>query len=189
MEEKKKKFKVPHTYVLLFVLIIIMALLTYVIPAGQYQKIEGPGGRMVVDPDSFTTIESSPAKLFDVLQAFPKGLGAAQSIVFFIFIVGGSFNVINSTGAIEAGISKVAISLKGKEKLMIPIFVLVFSIGGGTIGMAEEAIVFVPIGIALARALGYDAVTGMAMVALGAAAGFTSAFMNPFTVGVAQGIA
>ena len=189
MEAKKKKFKVPHTYVILFAMIIIMALLTYVIPAGQYQKVEGPGGRMIVDPSSYASVEASPAMPFDILKAFPKGLAAAQSIVFFIFIVGGSFNIVNQTGAIEAGISKVALSLKGKEKLMIPIIVFVFSLGGSTIGMAEEAIVFVPIGVALARALGYDAVTGMAMVSLGAAAGFTSGFMNPFTVGVAQGIA
>ncbi len=187
--EKKKRFKVPHTYVILFTMIIVVALLTYVIPAGQYQKVESASGRMVVDPNSYAEVEAAPAKIFDVLKAFPKGLGAAQSIVFFIFIVGGSFNVVNSTGAIEAGISKVAVSLKGKEALMIPIIVILFSIGGATIGMAEEAIVFVPIGIALARALGYDAIVGMAIVALGAAAGFTSGFMNPFTVGVAQGIA
>ncbi len=189
MEAKKKKFKVPHTYVILFSLIIIVAILTYLIPAGQYQKVESADGRMVVDPNSYITVDSNPAKIFDVFKAFPKGLGAAQSIVFFIFIVGGSFNIINNTGAIEAGISKIAIGLKGKELLMIPIIVFVFSIGGITIGMAEEAIVFVPIGIALARALGYDAIVGMAMVALGAAAGFTSACMNPFTVGVAQTIA
>lgn len=191
-EIKKGKFKVPHTYVIIFTLIIITALLTYVIPAGQYQKMEietETGSRMVVDPTTYEYVDSNPAKLFDVLKAFPKGLGAAQGIVFFIFIVGGSFNVINKTGAIEAGISKVALSLKGKEVLMIPIIVFIFSIGGGTIGMAEEAIVFVPIGIALARSLGYDAVTGMAIVALGAATGFVSGFMNPFTVGVAQGIA
>ena len=189
MEGKKKKFKVPHTYVIIFAMIISVALLTYVIPAGQYQKVEGPGGRMVVDPNSYATVDSNPTKFFDVLKAFPKGLAAAQSIVFFIFIVGGAFNVLNQTGAIEAGIGKIALSLKGKEKLMIPIIVFVFSLGGATIGMSEEAIVFVPIGVALARALGYDAVTGMAMVSLGAAAGFTSGFMNPFTVGVAQGIA
>lgn len=186
---KKKKFKVPHTYVILFLMIIIVAILTYVIPAGQYQKVESATGRMVVDPESYAQVESTPAKIFDVLKAFPKGLGAAQSIVFFIFIVGGSFNVVNKTGAIEAGISKVALSLKGKEKLLIPIIVVLFSLGGATIGMAEEAIVFVPIGIALARALGYDAIVGMSIVALGAAAGFTSGFMNPFTVGVAQSIA
>jgi uncharacterized ion transporter superfamily protein YfcC len=185
----KKKFKIPHTYVILFSMIIIMAILTYVIPAGQYQKIESATGRMVVDPDSYASVDSKPAMPFDVLKAFPKGLAAAQGIVFFIFIVGGSFNVLNQTGAIEAGIGKIAKGLKGKEKLMIPIIVFIFSLGGATIGMAEEAIVFVPIGIVLARALGYDAVVGMAIVSLGAAAGFTSGFMNPFTVGVAQGIA
>lgn len=189
MEGKKKKGKVPHTYVILFAMIILIAILTYFIPAGQYQKVESATGRMVVDPASYSNVESAPAKIFDVLKAFPKGLGAAQSIVFFIFIVGGSFNIVNQTGAIEAGISKVALSLKGKEKLLIPIIVILFSLGGSTIGMAEEAIVFVPIGIALARALGYDAIVGMSIVALGAAAGFTAGFMNPFTVGVAQSIA
>jgi len=189
MEEKKKKFKIPHTYVLLFAMIIVMALLTYVIPAGQYQKIPGPEDRMIVDPNSYAHVDSNPAKPFDILKAFPKGLAAAQNIVFFIFIVGGAFNIVNQTGAIEAGIGKIALGLKGKEVLMIPIIVFVFSLAGATIGMAEEAIVFVPIGIALSRALGYDAVTGMAIVSLGAAAGFTSGFMNPFTVGVAQGIA
>jgi uncharacterized ion transporter superfamily protein YfcC len=113
----------------------------------------------------------------------------AQSIIFFIFIVGGAFQMITATGAIEVGIGKMAKGLQGKEKFMIPIFLVVFSLGGATFGMAEEAIVFIPIGIALARALGYDAITGTAMITLGAACGFTSGFMNPFTVGVAQGIA
>jgi len=187
--KKKKKLAIPHTYVILFAMILLMAVLTYIIPAGQYQKIEGPSGRMVVDPASFEYVEKNPAKIFDIFKAFPKGLAAAQSIVFFIFMVGGSFNIVNQTGAIEAGISKIAVGLKGKEILMIPIIVFIFSVGGGTIGMAEEAIVFVPIGIALARALGYDAIVGMAIVTMGAAAGFTAGFMNPFTVGVAQGIA
>lgn len=192
MDTKKKRFKIPHTYVLLFMMIILVAILTYVIPAGQYEKMEietEAGTRTVVDPDSYVRVDSNPAKPFDIFKAFPQGLAAAQSIVFFIFIVGGAFNIVNQTGAIEAGIGKVTLSLKGKETLLIPIIVFVFSLGGATIGMSEEAIVFVPIGIALARALGYDAVTGMAMVSLGAAAGFTSGFMNPFTVGVAQGIA
>lgn len=113
---------------------------------------------------------------------------AASSIIFFIFIVGGAFQMITATGAIEAGIGKMAKVLQGNEKLLIPIFLIVFSLAGGTFGMAEEAIVFVPIGIALARALGYDAITGTAMITLGAACGFTSGFMNPFTVGVAQKI-
>lgn len=188
-ETKKKRMKIPHTYVILFALVVIMAVLTYVIPAGQYTRVENADGRMVVDPDSFTIVDSNPSKPFDIFKAIPKGLAAAQSIVFFIFIVGGAFNIVNQSGAIEAGIGKILTSLKGKESLMIPLIIFIFSIGGATIGMSEEAIVFVPIGIALARAIGYDAIVGMAIVALGAAAGFTSGMINPFTVGVAQGIA
>lgn len=187
---EKKKFKVPHTYVILFSVIIIMAILTYIIPAGEFDRVKDPNtGRTVVDPASFHTVEQNPTKLFDLFKAVPKGMKDAASIVFFIFIVGGSFQIITATGAVEAGIGRVALTLKGKEKLLIPIFLALFSIAGGTFGMAEEAIVFVPIGIALARALGFDAITGTAMITLGAACGFTSGFMNPFTVGVAQGIA
>lgn len=188
--KKKSKLKVPHTYVILFTVILIMAILTFIIPAGEYDRVVDPNtDRTVVDPDSFHNVGQNPTKIFDLFQAVPKGMGAAAEIVFFIFIVGGSFQIITGTGAIEAGISKIALTLKGKEKIMIPIFLALFSLAGGTFGMSEEAIVFVPIGIALARALGYDAVVGTAMITLGAACGFSSGFMNPFTVGVAQGIA
>ena len=188
--ETKKKFKVPHTYVILFSVILIMAILTYIIPAGEFDRVEDPKtGRTIVDPASYHNVEQSPTSFFDLFQSVPNGMKDAAGIVFFIFIVGGAFQIITGTGAIEAGIGKMALGLKGAEKLMIPIFIIIFSIGGGTFGMAEEAIVFVPIGIALARALGYDAITGTAMITLGAAVGFSSGFMNPFTVGVAQGIA
>lgn len=186
----KKKFSMPHTYVILFTIIILVSILTYVVPAGEFERIEdAETGRTIVVPDSFHSVEQNPTTAFGFIKAVPNGLEAAAQIVFFIFIVGGAFEVINSTGAIEGGISKIALSLRNKEFLMIPIFLVVFSIGGATFGMAEEAIVFIPIGIALARALGYDAMTGTAMILLGAAVGFTSGFMNPFTVGVAQGIA
>lgn len=188
--QPQKKFKVPHTYVILFTVIVIMAILTYIIPAGEFERVEDPNtGRTVVDPDSFHEVEQNPTHVFDLFKSVPNGMKDAESIVFFIFIVGGSFQIITATGAIEGGISKIALKLQGRERLMIPIFLLLFSLAGATFGMAEEAIVFVPIGIALARALGYDAITGTAMITLGAACGFTSGFMNPFTVGVAQGIA
>lgn len=190
IKETRTKMKVPHTYVILFAVIIIMALLTYLIPAGEFGRVEDPNtGRMVVDAASFHAVEQNPISFFGLFQSIPKGMSAASSIIFFIFIVGGSFQIITGTGAIEAGISRIAVKLEGKDKLMIPIFLVIFSFFGATIGMAEEAIVFVPIGIALARALGYDAIVGTAMITLGAACGFTSGFMNPFTVGVAQGIA
>ncbi len=190
MEKQKKKFVMPHTYVILIAVIILMAICTYIIPAGEYARVEDPNtGRMVVDPDSFASVDANPTKPFDLVKSIPQGMDAACSIVFFIFIVGGSFNIIMSTGAIERGIGKVAIASRGKEKLLIPLVVFIFSIGGATFGMSEEAIAFIPIGVALARAVGYDAMVGCAIVSLGAAVGFNSAWMNPFTVGVAQGIA
>lgn len=193
MKEKKKSVKVPHTYVLIFMIIVAAAILTYIIPAGKYEMVEKTmldgSTRKVVDPATFTYIEQQPVKPFSILKAIPHGMKEASSIVFFIFILGGSFQIVNATGAILSGITNLALRFKGKGAVMIPLIVFLFSIGGGTIGMAEEAILFVPIGIVLARSLGYDAIVGMAMVALGAAAGFTSGFMNPFTVGVAQGIA
>ncbi len=187
---KKKKFKVPHTYVVLFLVIIIMSILTYVIPAGEFERVRDEAkGTTVVIPDSFHNVDQNPIKLFELVQVVPRGMEDAAQIIFFIFIVGGAFQIITATGTIEAGIGKLAKRLDGKENLMIPIFMLIFGIGGATFGMAEETIVFVPIGIALARALGFDAITGTAMITLGAACGFNSGLMNPFSVGVAQGIA
>jgi len=189
-EKAKKIFKVPHTYVILFTIILIMAALTYVIPAGVFEKVVDPEtGRSLVDPASFHLVEATPTTFFSLWMSVIKGMNQSAEIVFFILIVGGAFEIINKTGAIEVMISKIAVSLKGNEKLMIPIIMFIFAIFGGTIGMSEEVIIFVPIGIALARALGYDAIVGTAMVQLGAACGFTAGFMNPFTVGVAQGIA
>lgn len=186
----KKRLKVPHTYVILFSVILIMAILTYIIPAGEYDRIKDEAtGRTVVDPASFHAVQQKPTRIFDLFQSIPKGMENAAGIIFFIFIVGGAFQIITATGTIEAGVGKLAKSLQGKEKLLIPMFLVIFSIFGATYGMAEESIVFVPIGIALARALGYDAITGTAMITLGAACGFTAGVMNPFTVGVAHGIA
>ncbi len=185
----KKKFKMPHTYVILYALVIIIAICTYIVPAGVYDTYADPvSGRTIVDPDSYHTVEKNPTTPFGLLMALPNGLVNAASIVFFIFIVGGSFQIVTATRAIEKGISSLARRLNGKERLIIPIIVFIFSLGGATFGMAEECIVFIPMGIALARALGYDAIVGSGIVILGAATGFTSAWMNPFTVGVAQTI-
>ncbi|NLY37601.1 MAG: YfcC family protein, partial [Tissierellia bacterium] len=190
---QKKKREFPHTYVIIFAIIVLAGILTYILPAGQYDRVEitMPDGstRNVVDSETFHYVDPSPVPPFEIMQAVPKGLVAAAEIVFFIFVVGGAFGIINSTGAILDGIGNLALKFKGKENLMIPVIMLVFSLGGATFGMSEETIVFVPIGIALARSLGYDAMVGTAMIFSGAAAGFIGGWMNPFTVGVAQGIA
>ena len=187
-EKKKKKIKMPHTYVILATVILIVAVCTYIMPAGEYDRVE-VDGRTVVDAASYHTVESSPIGFFELFKAVPQGFNDASSIIFFIFVVAGMFNIIMETGAIERGIGKLALATRGKEKLMIPIVMAIFALAGATFGINEEGIIFVPIGIALARAMGYDAIVGMSMVTLGASIGFSSGIMNAFTVGVAQGIA
>lgn len=190
MERIERGFKVPHTYVILFSVMLIVALLTYIVPAGEFDRYyDEVTEQTLVDGESFHQVEQNPTKFFDLAQAVPKGMEESAQIIFFIFIVGGAFQIITASGTIESGIGNLAKKLEGRENLMIPIFVLIFSIGGMTFGMSEEVIVFVPIGIALARALGFDAITGTAMISLGAATGFSAAVMNPFTIGVAQDIA
>jgi len=188
--EKKKKFrlKMPHTFVLLFCIAIVAGLLTYVIPAGAYDRIDFEG-RQIVDAATYHAVDATPATLFTVLKAFPKGLEQAAAIVFFIFIVGGSFFVVQKSGAIDAGIAAAVRKTSNKGILIIPILSVVFAFGGGVYGMAEECLPFIPALVILCISLGYDSMTGAAIAMVATCSGFTGAFLNPFTVGVAQGIA
>lgn len=186
--EKQRRSRIPHTFVTLIAFTIVMAILTYVLPAGQFERTE-VNGRTVVIPNSYTVVESNPQGLFDVLKSIPIGMTETADIIFFLFIVGGAFQLITDSGMISSGISLLVKKLQGKEKWVIPILILVFGILGSTMGLSEETIVFIPIGVALALALGYDALVGLGMISLGAAIGFFAGFMNPFSVGVAQEIA
>lgn len=186
---RRWRLHVPHVYTLLFAILIIAALATWVVTPGAYERVEGPGGRMIVDPDSFHVVERSPVGFFGLFQAVHKGMVQSADIIFFIFIVGAAFSVINATGAIEAGIEAAARQLRGSERLAIPILVILFSLGGAIFGMAEETLAFIPVIVPFMLALGFDSVTAAGIVLAGANAGFSAAFMNPFTVGVAQGIA
>lgn len=188
MEKNKKRWVIPHTYAIIFAVIILAAILTYVIPAGQFDR-EEVDGREVVIPGSYQKVEQDPVSFFELFTSIPEGMQAGATIIFYIFLVGGAFGVIQKTGAIDASVNKLVHKLEKREKLLIPVIMFIFSILGFTIGMSEESIIFVPIGIAIARALGYDTITGTAMISLGAASGFIGGMMNPFTVGVAQGIA
>lgn len=181
-------FRMPHTFVLLFALVILAAVATHFIPAGEYNRIE-QSGRKLVDPASYHRVESRPAGVTDVFMAYPRGLSEVAYIVFYIFLIGGTFGVINATGAVEAAIQQVVRASGGKGVVVVPLLTILFSVGGGTIGMAEETLPFLPALVVLARRLGYDEITGGAIALVGAGAGFAGAFLNPFTVGVGQGIA
>lgn len=182
------QLNMPHVLVLLFMIIILAAVSTYIFTPGVYERVD-KGGRTVVAPDSYYRVERNPVGIFGILQSVPKGLNEVGYIVFFIFIVGGAFGIISETGAVDAGIAALTRVLQGREKMIIPVIMLVFSLGGAMLGLAEETLPFIPAMVPLAIVLGFDSITGVAMVLLGAGAGFAGAYMNPFTVGIAQGIA
>jgi len=182
------KVRVPHTFALLFGLVVVASIATHWIPAGSYER-QVVGGREIVLPDSYERIEGEPAGLADIFLAYPRGLVETAHIVFYIFIIGGAFGVINATGAVEASIRGIVRACRGRGDLVVAVLVVLFSLGGATIGMAEETLVFLPGLVVLSKRLGYDEITAGAIAMVGAGAGFSGAFLNPFTVGVAQGIA
>lgn len=185
---KKKKFAVPHVYILIMVLIVICGLLSYILPAGMYDTVD-VNGRQVVDAATYHSIEQTPVSIMSMLTSLTRGLQDSAQIIFFIFIVGGAIGVIQSTGALEAGVGRVAVKMKDKSILVIPIMLFMFGLGGALFGMGEEMIPLVPIFVAMTLAMGYDSIVGAALILCGGAFGFAGEMMNPFALQVAQGIA
>jgi uncharacterized ion transporter superfamily protein YfcC len=181
------KLRLPHTFVLLFALTCVAAALTWVIPAGAYERTE-KDGRQLVDPATYHRVEPDPAGPGTVLMAWPRGLQATATIVFYLFLIGGAFGVVQATGALEAGIGALVRGVGGRGETVVPLLVVLFALAGGTIGLAEEALALLPALLLLVRRLGYDDILAGAIGLAGATAGFTGAFVNPFTIGVGQAI-
>lgn len=177
-----------NVYVLIFCLIILSAVLTYIIPAGEFQR-EELNGREVIQPGTFTYTDMNPIGFLDVFSSIHSGMMQGASIIFFVLIVGGTFGILSATGALESFIAMLSVKMAKREMLIIPVLMLFFSCAGSLMGMSDETIVYVGILVPLAIALGFDAITGFAIVILGASVGFSAAVMNPFTVGIAQEIA
>jgi uncharacterized ion transporter superfamily protein YfcC len=193
VEKKARKF--PHVYVILFIVIIVSAILTYVLPSNQYDfQVKDGKTSKLIDPNSYHAVPGNPVDPWKMVLSVPQGMKEVANIIFFIFIVGGAFSILQSTGAIESGIRKLVNALGGKgtgsdwkDGLLLFIIVAAFSFGGCSFGMAEEALVFIPMLVPLAIAMGYDSLVGLALALVGPCAGFTGAFLNPFTLQVAQG--
>ncbi len=183
--------KLPDTLVIVLSIMALCVGLTWVIPAGNFDR-EQKNGIEVVVPNSYKETEASPQSIFAFLQGPIKGFISAAQIVAFVFIVGGAFGVLNRTKAINAGLQSIVIYSKKAPRLkmlIIPSIITLFSLAGATFGMSEEVLVFILITIPLAIELGFDSITGVAIPFVGAGAGFAGAFANPFTIGIAQGIA
>lgn len=181
----------PHTITIIMVIMVVLIVLTWIIQAGEYQRVDY-NGRMVVVPDTYEKIESNPQGLWDMLTAPIKGFVSAAQIIGFCLIVGGAFGMINKTGAITAGLNSILKLSERKpryKKFVVPLIMVFFSLAGATFGMSESTIVFIMITIPLAIAMGYDSIVGICMSFMAAGVGFAAAITNPFNIGVAQMIA
>ncbi len=184
--EHKPRFSLPSAYTILFALIVLMALATWVIPAGEYQ-LDDEGGPI---PGTYQEVDGDRARiLVDSLTAPINGLYGIENaegnisyynegvlfgaidVALFIIVIGGFLGVTMQTGAIQAGIARLVAGLRGRERWMIPILMCVFAIGGSTYGMAEESLAFYVLVISVMIAAGYDSLTGAAVVLLGVASG------------------
>ena len=200
------RFRAPDTTLIIFGIIVLAAVLTWIIPPGTFERaeieVEGVGTREVVVPGSFESVPREETALWPrlrhtvglVFQAPILGIidEDAAPIIAFVLLIGGAFGILTATGAVEAGLRRTVLAAEKSPAigaLILPLFIVIFSLAGAVFGMAEETIPFVLIFVPLALALGYDSITGAAIPFLGSAAGFAAAFLNPFTVLVAQGIA
>ncbi|MCL7748467.1 YfcC family protein [Halalkalibacter alkaliphilus] len=188
-QPKKKKFAFPHIYVILLIFVAVMSIASYVVPAGEYERVEGPMGRMMINPDVFTFIESTPIGLMDFLTAIPQGMVSASSVVFFTFMIGGAFMVLKDTGIIHFGVDRLTRTFISRKVLIIPVLLVTFSVITAFIGTPELALVYVPILIPLMIKLGYDKMMAAGVALISTTGGFLAALTNPGTVGLSHQIA
>jgi uncharacterized ion transporter superfamily protein YfcC len=194
--------KFPHTYVIIFFVILLAAITTWVVPAGEYKRItqDNDGSRKeVIQPGSYQKVDQEP-QTWQVFSAFYKGFVRSPKIIVFILILGGAFWILNESRAIDAGVNaflkkslrfeKYALLRRiGVSNIIIVTVMLMFSIFGAVFGMSEETIAFVVIFVPLAVSMGYDSIVGICMCFIGAGIGFAGCLLNPFTLGIAQEIA
>lgn len=192
--EPKPRFKFPTAFTILFALIVVVAGLTWIVPAGQYDMVANEAlGKDVPVPGSYHQVEANPQGLKAIIMAPIAGLynpdsyeANAIDVAVFVLVIGGFIGVVTKTGAINAGIASAMRGLKGREKWMIPVLMALFAAGGTTYGMAEETLAFYIIIIPVMIAAGYDALTGVAIVLIGAAMGVLGSTVNAFATVIAS---
>lgn len=190
---QKKRWweKIPHTYVILFFMIVIAAVLTWILPAGVFERVTVPGlSRPIVKPGTYHRVPQNGVGIFEIFKSIPQGMVGASSIIFLIMISTASFGIINSTGALENGIGVVLHKVKVSnipKTAVIWVVTFLFSILGIIVG-PEIQIPFTIIGISIALGLGYDLIVGLAMIMGGGYAGFNFGPINASILGTSHSI-
>nr|MEE4269299.1 hypothetical protein [Candidatus Krumholzibacteria bacterium] len=205
----RPRFKVPHVFVLLTLVIAVCAVATWIVPSGEYDretKVVDGRERTLLVPGTFQHIDknyslkglvlkdpvegkASPIGLQSFLSAIPRGMESAADIIFFIFMIGGTFGILQRTGVITASLNHLLGGLGHRAAWLTVALMVAMAAGGSTLGMGEEFIPLIPVFLLVSQRLGYDRIYGMALVFVAAETGFAASTTNPFTVNVAQSIA
>lgn len=196
-----RKTAIPHTYVIVFAFIAAAVVLTWILPGGEFDRelvdVNGTMREVIVD-GSFHDAEKHP-QTWQLFSAMFDGFAGKADIIVFILIIGGAFWIMNDSKAIDVGIQSFLTKVRklerygffrwlGVDNMIITLIMLVFSVFGATFGMSEETIAFIIIFVPLAISMGYDSIVGLSMCFVGAGLGFAGALLNPFTIGIAQGL-
>lgn len=175
---------------LLFILVIVVAVLTYLIPAGEYDRVVNDAGKTIVEAGTYHRIESNPATPVSIMLSFNAGIIRASNIIAFLLLIGGALGVITSTGAIESALSVFVNKFKTNKSrgYIIAGVMFFFLFCSSSFGMGQEMMAFAPFIIVLMVSIGFDTVTAIGSMILGYAIGYGAGFLNPFNLAVAQGI-
>ena len=185
-----KAFKAPSPIIILVCVIVLCALASYVIPAGVYDRVKDVHtGKMVVNPSTFHYVAQKPTGFLDFFTSINKGFKGGISIIAFLFMVGGSLNILAKTGAIIAGLSTLVKKMRNHSILLIPVLMTTLATFSTLAGCNEEYLAFTPLVVSVAWALGFDSLTALGMLFCSVAAGYGAGCTQPLSVGVAQGIA
>lgn len=189
--KEKKPFQLPHVYALLMAIVAICTIMTWIIPAGEFDRaVNEATGRTVVVSGTYHRVDQTPVGFFNMVKCIYSGMCDAHDIILFIMLVAASIDIIIASGIFDGLVSSMLKVFKGKSRVaIIPAFIAIIGVASSTIGMFEEALPFIPIFVGISIAMGYDAIVGVAIVALGVGIGYSGAAMNPFTVGTAQALA
>ncbi|MCQ4725218.1 YfcC family protein [Anaerotignum faecicola] len=183
---EKKKFKMPSSYLIIIAIMIAVAILSYVLPGGAYEYVDPTAAKLEPIAGTYHAIESNPQGIGAIILAPINGFYDSVDIILYTLVIGGFLAVVMKTGAIDAAIGHIIRKLKGQEKLLIPILMLVFSFAGAAFGIEEETLPFFPVLIPVLLAAGYDTLVGLSVIKMGAALGVMASIANPFAVAIAS---
>ncbi|KXL53700.1 hypothetical protein CLNEO_09260 [Anaerotignum neopropionicum] len=184
--KEKKKIKMPSSFAIIIGIIILVAILSWILPGGAYDYVDPTASKLQPIAGTFHITQSNPQGLGAIILAPVNGFMDSVDIILYTLVIGGFLAVVMKTGAIDAGIGHTIRKLKGREKLLIPILMCIFSFAGAAFGIEEETLPFFPVLIPVLLAAGYDTLVGLSVIKMGAALGVMGSIANPFAVAIAS---